>query len=113
LVSLEDWCFSSTKIEEVFFHKDFKDFGDHSFDRGDLKKIELENGMNDVEITDAAFLYCPLEEIVNSDCIKILGNSSLYGTRLTTTNEFKNVEKIGYQCFAYTKTLELSLPKLK
>ena len=113
LINLENWSLAATKIEEVFFHKDFKSFGEHSFDRGSLKKIELENGMSDVEIADAAFLYCPLEEIVNSDCIKTIGNSSLYGTKLTITNEFKNVEEIGYQSFGYTDSLELSLPKLK
>lgn len=113
LINLEDWSLAATKIEEVFFHKDFKNFGDHSFNGSSLKKIEFENGMNDVEIADAAFVRCPLEEIVNSDCIKTIGNSSFYSTKLTVTNEFKNVEKIGYQSFAYADPLEFSLPKLK
>lgn len=113
LTKLTNFCFGFTNIQEVFFPKTFQNFGGHDFDTAPVTKIEFEEGIGNIKIGDATFMRCPLVEIVNSDCINAIGNSSFYSADLTVTNEFKNVEEIDYQSFAYVDTTQLSLPKLK
>ncbi len=116
LVDLPSYAFANCKFTEVFFPNTYlgTEKGTFIFYSTPLKVVEFESGLTNLTIPGTCFEYCPLETIINSDCISILGNSSFYGAGTTDSSieEFKNVEELGYKCFGNAYFSALSFPKL-
>ena len=116
LVDLPTYAFARCKFTEVFFPNTYLGTGENSFIfyNTPLKVVEFESGLTNLTIPSSCFQSCPLETIINGDCISILGNSSFYlaGTEDCSIEEFKNVEELGYKCFGNAYFSALSFPKL-
>lgn len=116
LTDLPAYAFADCGFTEVFFPNTYLGTSKalHIFYSTPLETVEFEEGLVDLTIPDCCFQNCPLKNIINSECIKVLNNSCFYGagTENSLIEEFINVEEIGFKCFSYSKFSAMSLPKL-